>query len=389
MFPTLSHLVNYLFGTDFSWPIPTFGFFVGLSFVLSYLTFRSEFARKEQIGDIHAFPEPMKSRVNRTWLIILGYGITGFLLGFKGTALFVNATAFFNRPFSWIFSGEGHLSGGLILSSLCMVYIFLTYRRSERRIAQDEVQMVRPRELMPTLVLWAAITGFIGAKLLNIFEDYGLYQSHSIWDMLRFSGLTFWGGLLFGAASYLYIGMRKGIHWRHLADIGSLGMLVAYGVGRMGCHLSGDGDWGIVNTVDKPFSWLPNWMWSFDFPHNVIHQGVYIPGCAETYCYVLPEGVFPTSLYESTAILLIFVILWMIRDKIKLPGLLFTIYLFVVGTERFLIEFIRVNYKFDVFGFPLSEAQLISLGILLLAVFMVVYLYINRHNKLTKSKIQL
>src|SRR5690606_13982566 len=103
--------------------------------------------------------------------------------------------------------------------------------------------------------------------------------------------------------SYLYIGIRHGIPWKQLADIGSLGMLVAYGVGRLGCHLSGDGDWGIVNNRDKPFRWLPDWAWSFDFPHNVIHQGVPIPGCTGPYCYVLPEGVFPTSLYESTCIL--------------------------------------------------------------------------------------
>ncbi|MBE8722755.1 prolipoprotein diacylglyceryl transferase [Sphingobacterium pedocola] len=388
MFPTLSHLVNYLLGTDFSWPIPTFGFFVGLSFVLSYLTFRAEFVRKERIGAITAFEERTPPVREIIWVILIGYGVTGFLIGYKGIAFFLDATAFWANPFRWIFSSDGHLLGGLILSSLFVAFILLTYKRSERKVAQDGIRTVHPKELMPTLVLWAAVTGFIGAKLLNIFEDYRLYQSHSIWDMLRFSGLTFWGGLLFGATSYLYIGMRKGIDWRHLADIGSLGMLVAYGVGRIGCHLSGDGDWGIVNTVEKPFSWLPNWMWSFNFPHNVIHQGVYMPGCTDKYCYVLPEGVFPTSFYESTAILLAFAVLWIIKGRIKMPGVLFTIYLFVISIERFLIEFIRVNYKFDVFGFLLSEAQLVSLGILLLAVFMVVYLSINRYNKLMKSRIQ-
>src|SRR5690606_18463640 len=117
--------------------------------------------------------------------------------------------------------------------------------------------------------------GFVGAKLLNLVEDYRLLQTHSIGDIWHVSGLTFWGGLLFGAASYLYIGMRKRISWRHLLDIGSLGMLVAYGVGRMGCHLSGDGDWGIVNRLEKPFQAWPDWAWSFHFPYNVIRQGVY------------------------------------------------------------------------------------------------------------------
>lgn len=373
MFPTLSSLVNYVFGTDFSWPIPTFGFFVALAFVLSYLTFRAEFVRKERMGEIAAFEESTVLTTKIIWLSLIGYGITGFLVGFKGIGAFVDSTRFFHDPLHWIFSSHGHWVGGTVLSILFMLFFFFGYMRSERSAGKQETRLVSPKELMPTLVLWAAITGFIGAKLFNVFEDYELYQSHSAWDILGFSGLTFWGGLFFGAASYLYIGMRKGINWKHLADIGSLGMLVAYGVGRVGCHLSGDGDWGIVNNADKPFKGLPDWMWSFKFPHNVINQGHYIPGCTGAYCYELPEGVYPTSFYESTAILSVFVVLWLVRWKIKVPGLLFTIYLFVVGMERFLIEFIRVNYKYDV-GILLSEAQLVSVGILLLAIFMALYL---------------
>jgi len=73
--------------------------------------------------------------------------------------------------------------------------------------------------------------------------------------------------------------------------------------------------------------------------------------------------------------------LWCIRKYIKVPGMVFTIYLFVVGIERFLIEFIRVNYKFNVGGIALSEAQLISLGLLLLAAFVAGYLFMKNGAK--------
>lgn len=375
MFPTLSSLVNYVFGTDFSWPIPTFGFFVALSFVLAYLTFRAEFVRKERIGAIKAFPERVKSGKVQLCLTTLGYAVSGFLLGFKGFALLLNPSGFLAKPFPWILSGKGHMPAGLILAMLFLLFVVWTNRQRKKGVDKENLlPLVRPVELMPTLVLWAAIAGFVGAKLFAVFENYQIYRSHSFWDMWQFSGLAFWGGLVFGAASYLVIGIRKGIDWRHLVDIGSLGMLVAYAVGRVGCHLSGDGDWGIVNTLQKPFAALPDWMWSFDFPHNVIHQGVYIPGCTGPYCYVLPQGVFPTSLYESTTILLIFAVLWMLRSRIKVPGVVFTIYLFVVGLERLLIEFIRVNYKYTVFGISLSEAQFISLALLVLAMGMSGYL---------------
>ncbi len=102
-----------------------------------------------------------------------------------------------------------------------------------------------------------------------------------------------------------------------VADRFAPAMMLAYGIGRMGCQVSGDGDWGIVNTHPKPFAGLPDWAWSYTFPHNVIGEGITLPGCTGHYCTQLPEGVFPTSLYEIIAALLLFAFLWSIRKKIK------------------------------------------------------------------------
>jgi phosphatidylglycerol:prolipoprotein diacylglycerol transferase len=130
-------------------------------------------------------------------------------------------------------------------------------------------------------------------------------------------------------------------------------MMLAYGIGRIGCHLSGDGDWGIVNNNPKPtlLSWLPDWMWSFRFPHNSINAGVPMPDCSGKYCNQLVNGVYPTSFYELVLCIGMFLLMWAFRKKIKRSGLMFCIYLILNGGERFLIEHIRINFYYRFLGF--------------------------------------
>jgi len=139
-------------------------------------------------------------------------------------------------------------------------------------------------------------------------------------------------------------------------------MILAYAVGRIGCQMAGDGDWGIVNANPKPsfLGFLPDWMWSFGYPHNVEHAGIPIPGCMGDYCTVLSPGVYPTPFYETIMGLIIFFILWSMRKKIHASGVLFCWYLVFNGIERFLIELIRVNIKYHFFGIDATQAQLIA-----------------------------
>jgi len=378
MFPTLSSLINAVFGTDLSWPIPTFGFFVTLSFLLSYLIFYREFERKERVGQLRPFRVQTTVGIKMKGFLVLGYALLGFLVGFKGWGAYLAYDSFRHYPLRWLVSGQGSWVGGMLGAGLSTAIFAIVHRQLLWAAPREEHREIKPKDLLPTMLLWSGLTGFLGARIFAVFEDGQLLQTRGFWELLDSGGLTFWGGLLFGAATYFYLGVRRGLPWRHLADVGSLGMLMAYGVGRMGCHLSGDGDWGMVNTADKPFGWLPQWAWSFRFPHNVLNQGEYIPGCLGPYCSILPQGVFPTSLYESVLILFAFCVLWSIRKRLRRPGILFAIYLSVVGAERFLIEFIRVTYKFDVWGIALSEAQLISLGMLTFAAVAGVYLFIER-----------
>ena len=275
----------------------------------------------------------------------------------------------------WNLSLPIPMFGFCMALSFWAAYIVFTLelrRKSDRRPGQRGASSptaaipsgIRIGPLMDRLLLCCGLIGFAGALLLAKLEDtYGLWHHPGKW-LTRYHGLTYFGGLLFGIATYLIILHRKGIALTTALDIGSPGMMLAYAIGRMGCHLAGDGDWGIINRSPIPawLSWAPRWFWAAHYPHNVIRQGVYIPGCRLDYCTVLPDAVFPTSLYESLVCLLLFFLLWAIRRRLTLPGLLFCIYAVLTGVERFLIEYIRVTPKHTVFGWELTQAQLISLA---------------------------
>jgi phosphatidylglycerol---prolipoprotein diacylglyceryl transferase len=160
-------------------------------------------------------------------------------------------------------------------------------------------------------------------------------------------------------AVFLFV-RTKGIRFIHVADSVAPGLLLAYGIGRMGCQVSGDGDWGIVNLADKP-SWIPQWLWAQTYPHNIINEGIKIPGCIEKHCYVLEQPVFPTPLYETTMAVILCGILWSVRKKITWPGFMFSAYLLLNGIERLFIEQYRVNTKLEwLSGINATQAEVIA-----------------------------
>jgi prolipoprotein diacylglyceryl transferase len=205
--------------------------------------------------------------------------------------------------------------------------------------------------------------------------------------LISFSGLSFYGGLIFGCVAVLLYSHHKKISLLHALDIAAPAILIGYAIGRLGCQLSGDGCWGIVNVRPQPewLGFLPGWTWSFQFPHNVVNAGIPIAGCAGTHCNILPLPVFPTSLYESFMALIALIILWTIRKKISTPGWLFAIFLLYYSTSRFLIEFIRVNPKYSFLGMNLSQAQYISVICFMLGVASFWYFRRLRKRKETSS----
>jgi prolipoprotein diacylglyceryl transferase len=242
-------------------------------------------------------------------------------------------------------------------------------------------ELIHPRQLTGSIILVAAVSGIIGAKLFDVIEHLDLLVKDPVHTLLSFSGLAFYGGLITAAFVLSVYVERNHIPWVINTDVVAPALMLAYGIGRIGCQLSGDGCWGMVNPDPKPewLSFLPNWMWAFNYPHNVINEGSLIPGCTGPNCHVLDQPVFPTPIYETTLALIFFGTLWFLRKKIKLHGLLFSVYLILNGTERLIIEQIRVNIRYDFLGMKVTQASMISVLLILTGIGLI--FYFKRWNK--------
>jgi len=378
MFPTVSHFLSYLFGVNIPLPFNTFGVFVALAFLAAYWAFTKELKRKEALGLI--MPTKRTTYVGEPASTgeLISNAVFGFLIGYKLIYALVNYKLFVADSQSVLLSTKGNVLGGIALAAL---FVYWSYKEKDKNKLPSPKKVevtVHPYELMSNMVVWAAIWGFLGAKIFDNLEHWDSFIADPIAGLLSFSGLTFYGGLICGGAAVLYIAHKNGIKPLHMLDVGAPGMMLAYGVGRIGCHMSGDGDWGIVNPHPKPFSWLPDWLWAYTYPNNVAGEGVPISGCVGKFCNELPQPVYPTPIYEVIAALLIFWFLWKIRDKIKTPGMMFGIYLMFNGLERFLVELIRVNSKYHVAGIPFTQAELISAILFIAGASLVTYSIKNK-----------
>lgn len=368
MYPTISDLLQDLFGFNIPLPIQSFGFMLALSFLAAAYTLQMELRRKEKDGLLHIIRTKKIVGKPASFFDLLSSFLTGFVIGYKLFYAFSNYSLFVQDTQAILLSLQGNLVGGLLLGSLMP---FLLYREKEKeRLAHPKTveEIIHPWQLVSNLTIIAAVSGIIGAKLFHNLENFDELRADPLDALLSFSGLTMYGGLIAGSIAVMYYGKKRGIHPLHLADATAPGLMLAYGTGRLGCQISGDGDWGIVNHAAKPdwLSWLPDWCWSYNYPNNVISEGVPIPGCEGRHCMVLPDPVFPTPLYEAAMCILLFVLLWSIRKKLKPMGLLFSVYLLLNGVERMLIEQIRVNNKFGFLGMNVTQAEVIAAILILL-----------------------
>lgn len=378
MFPTLYHFFYYNFGISLGALeiVNTFGFFVALSIAAAFRVMQLEMARKTQLGLLpNVDVRVIEGKPYPTSDYILN-GLLAFVFGYKIVYLLVNAGEGF-RPQEHIFSSEGSLFWGIICTGLILA---LRYRSDKKQRLPEPTEKIVPKDAsqhMGNITTIALISGFLGAKIFHILEDpANLSFKTMVSEFFSSGGWTFYGGLICGAAGVLTYCYRKGMNLLHILDCGGPAMMVAYGIGRFGCHFSGDGDWGIANTHPKPFSALPDWAWAYTYPHNVLGTGSYPPaemvqikGFTGDYSYELMTPVYPTPLYEALMALGLFYILWRVFRKKQMPiGNMFALYLIFAGAERFLIELIREHGSslYRLGGLVFSQAQMISVVLILI-----------------------
>ncbi len=375
MYPTISHLIYDLFGINIPLPIQTFGFWVAIAFFMASWIISIELKRKEIEG--HIFSKKITITVGNSLSIfeVIGSLLIGFALGYKGFEAFFYYSELVENPQAFMLSTRGNLFGGIFLAIIYLYFKFLENKKTRLSVPKKISKIVHPYELTGNIIMIAAISGIIGAKIFHNLENLNLFLADPIGEIMSFSGLTFYGGLIVGAISVIIYTRKYNLSTTHLIDSAAPALILAYGIGRIGCQMSGDGDWGIENLTPKPewLSLMPDWMWSYKFPNNVINAGIPIDGCIGRFCHELENPVWPTAFYEVIMSIIIFIILWSIRKKISIPGLIFCIYLIFNGVERLLIEQIRVNNKYDFLG-GITQAEIISSLLIIIGMSGFIYL---------------
>lgn len=417
MYPNLYFAFRDMFGVEWKGLrfINSFGFFVAIAFIVAAFFLIKELKRKEAAGLLKYTEVKITYGKPASFLDLAINFVLGFLLGYKFIGLFFAEPEAAADPQAFIFSSQGNWAIGFLLA--IVFTIIKWWEKNKFKLAKPEVRTIRiwPHDRVGDIIIFAALFGFLGAKIFHNLENLDEFTKNPIEALLSFSGLTFYGGLICATAAIWFYARKHQISFKHLCDAAAPALMIAYAVGRIGCQVSGDGDWGILNSayiVDqeakvvpadsssfkknlltnghfyslefkvnsveeiphkhvKAPSWLPVWMVAYQYSNNVLSHGTPIPGCKdEQYCNKLPSPVFPTPFYETLMASLLFLLLWSIRKKFAVPGALFSIYLIVNGIERFLIESIRVNTTYTIGNFHPTQAQLISSGLVITGAFL-------------------
>jgi phosphatidylglycerol:prolipoprotein diacylglycerol transferase len=204
-------------------------------------------------------------------------------------------------------------------------------------------------EIASTMVLAAAIGGLIGARLLFIIEDLSGFLRSPMSYIATGAGFTWYGGFIGGTLAASWVVKKNRLPWHRAADCAAPALAAAYGIGRLGCHVAGDGDWGSVTSVP----------WGVAYTNAII--GWVDPNTGIPY----PPGVrvHPTPIYEFLQSALIFAILWALRKRKYPPGTLFWLYVILAGVARAAVEIWRINPPA---ALGMSEAQWLGIGLALI-----------------------
>ena len=219
---------------------------------------------------------------------------------------------------------------------ICFAFAFLA---SGAIFGRRLRELGKPADWTYEAVFAALIGGVVGSRVDFLIQNWDEVSGDLFGNIFSGSGLVFFGGLIGGAIGVLlWAWWRRWVGWQ-LLDTAAAPIAIGYTVGRIGCQLSGDGDYGVESD-------LP---WAMAYPEGTVPTD---------------ETVHPTPIYDTLTMGLATLVLWHLRDRFA-PGVLFGLYLVIAGAQRFLIEFIRRN---DSVVGGLTLAQLFSLALLALGI---------------------
>jgi phosphatidylglycerol:prolipoprotein diacylglycerol transferase len=197
------------------------------------------------------------------------------------------------------------------------------------------VELGRPVDWSYEMVFAALIGGLVGARLWWVAENWSQAKGDVLGSLFSGTGLVWYGGAIGGALCVLAWARWRGVLDLRTLDVAAVPLAVGYALGRVGCQLAGDGDYG--KAWDGP--------WAMAYPHGTVPT---------------TTPVHPTPVYETLAMALVALWLWRHRHAWR-PGTLFAAYLVLAGAERFLVEFLRRN---PVEWLGLTQPQLLSVAMI-------------------------
>ena len=195
------------------------------------------------------------------------------------------------------------------------------------------------KERMWNFLVWVFIAGLVGSKLLSVLADLGAFFDDPVHQLMSGSGFVWYGGLLGGLAAAWPLSRTYHMRFLLILECTAPGLAIGQAIGRLGCQVAGDGDWGTVSD-------LP-WAMAYE---NAIVGWDHPPGVR----------VHPTPMYEAIAYASLFLVLMAVRKRGYAEGTSFAIYLVGASIARFLVEFIRIN---PVVAFGLTQAQWIAVAL--------------------------
>lgn len=199
-------------------------------------------------------------------------------------------------------------------------------------IARRLTELGKPIDWAYEVVLVALVGGLVGSRLDFVIENWETSSQDLLGALFSGSGLIWYGGVIGGTLAVCLWAWRRGMLNLGLLDLCAAPLAAGYALGRVGCQLSGDGDYG--KAWDGP--------WAMAYPEGTVATDV---------------PVHPTPIYETLTMGIAAIVLWRLRDRFR-PGVLFALYLIFAGVERFLVEFLRRNEDVLI---GLTQAQLLSL----------------------------